>query len=131
MYIIASPVVKLGYSDLITISLQIVLAIFVYVSLICPKCKHHDFHRHGYYTRKVKYRRHSVTLRILRVKCMNCKSTHALLLYVYCSLLSLYEKQSSNISITPIIVVFFCIQKHLSLQSSYNIKKVILHRISC
>ena len=32
MYIIASPVVKLGYSDLITISLQIVLAIFVYVS---------------------------------------------------------------------------------------------------
>lgn len=28
-------------------------------SLICPKCKHHDFQKHGYYTRKVKYRRHS------------------------------------------------------------------------
>ena len=50
-------------------------------SLTCPKCKHHDFHKHGYYTRKVKYRRHSVTLRILRVKCMCCKSTHAVLLY--------------------------------------------------
>lgn len=50
-------------------------------SLICPKCKHHDFQKHGYYTRKVKYRRHSVTLRILRVKCMCCKSTHAVLLY--------------------------------------------------
>ena len=85
----------------------------------------------GYYTRKVKCRRHSVTLRILCVKCMNCKSTHALLLYFYCSLLSLYAKPSSNISRTPIIVVLFCIQKHLSLQSSHNIKKVILHRISC
>ena len=50
-------------------------------SLICPKCKHHDFQKHGYYTRKVKYRKHSVTLRILRVKCMSCKSTHAVLLY--------------------------------------------------
>ena len=50
-------------------------------SLTCPKCKHHDFQKHGYYTRKVKYRRHSVTLRILRVKCMSCKSTHAVLLY--------------------------------------------------
>lgn len=30
-------------------------------SLICPKCKHHDFQKHGYYTRKVKYRKHSVT----------------------------------------------------------------------
>lgn len=50
-------------------------------SLICPKCKHHDFQKHGYYTRKVKYRKHSGTLRILRVKCMSCKSTHAVLLY--------------------------------------------------
>ena len=50
-------------------------------SLICPKCKHHDFQKHGYYIRKVKYRKHSVTLRILRVKCMSCKSTHAVLLY--------------------------------------------------
>lgn len=52
-----------------------------------------------------------VTLRILCVKCMNCKSTHALLLYFYCSLLSLYAKPSSNISRTAIIVVLFCIQK--------------------
>ena len=80
-------------------------------SLICPKCKHHDFQKHGYYTRKVKYRKHSVTLRILCVKYMNCKSTHALILYFYCSLLSLYAQPSSNISRTPIIVVLFCIQK--------------------
>lgn len=68
--------------------------------LICSKCKHHDFQKYGYYTRKVKYRKHSVTLRILCVKCTNCKSTHALLLYFYCSLLSLYAKPSSNISNT-------------------------------
>ena len=34
-----------------------------------------------YLLSQVKYRRHSVTLRILRVKCMSCKSTHAVLLY--------------------------------------------------
>lgn len=50
-------------------------------SLICPECKHHDFQKHGYYSRKVKYRNHTVTLRILRVKCRSCESTHAVLLY--------------------------------------------------
>lgn len=50
-------------------------------SLICPKCKHHGFQKHGYYTRKIKYRKHSVTLRILHVKCMSCKFTHVMLLY--------------------------------------------------
>ena len=54
-------------------------------SLTCPKCKHHDFQKHGYYTRKVKYRRHSVTLFVFFVLNVSCKSTAVL--YIYLSLI--------------------------------------------
>ena len=50
-------------------------------SLKCPKCKHHHFVKHGYYSRTLKYRNKTVSLRILRVKCLSCGSTHAILLY--------------------------------------------------
>lgn len=51
-------------------------------SLTCPNdgCGHHDFVRHGYYERTIKFKDYSVRLRILRVKCKACGSTHAILL---------------------------------------------------
>lgn len=51
-------------------------------SLSCPAegCGHHDFVRHGYYERTIKFKSGSVRLRILRVKCRSCGSTHAILL---------------------------------------------------
>lgn len=50
-------------------------------TLTCPKCSKHNFVRHGYYMRTLKYRNTSIKLRILRVKCISCGSTHAILLY--------------------------------------------------
>lgn len=51
-------------------------------SLSCPSdgCGHHDFVRHGYYERTVKFKGYSIRLRILRIKCKYCGSTHAILL---------------------------------------------------
>ena len=48
--------------------------------LICPKCNHSDLIIHGYYTRRLKTKIGTIYLRILRVICKTCGSTHALLL---------------------------------------------------
>lgn len=46
----------------------------------CPKCNQlHCLIRHAYYTRYLKSRSNKVELRIQRVLCTNCNSTHALL----------------------------------------------------
>ena len=50
-------------------------------SLTCSKCHKHDFVRHGYYVRTLKFRNSSIKLRILRVRCLSCGATHAILLY--------------------------------------------------
>lgn len=50
-------------------------------SLKCPKCKHHQFVKHGYYDRTLKFQNRTIRLRILRIKCLSCNSTHAILLY--------------------------------------------------
>lgn len=51
-------------------------------SLVCPNdgCGHHNFVRHGYYERTIKFKEYSVRLKILRVRCRGCGSTHAILL---------------------------------------------------
>ena len=48
--------------------------------LICPKCNHSDLIIHGYYTRRLKTKIGIIYLRIIRVICKACGSTHALLL---------------------------------------------------
>lgn len=48
--------------------------------LICPKCNHSDLIIHGYYTRRLKTKIGTIYLRIIRVICKTCGSTHALLL---------------------------------------------------
>lgn len=48
--------------------------------LICPKCSHSDLIIHGYYTRRLKTKIGTIYLRIIRVICKACGSTHALLL---------------------------------------------------
>ena len=48
--------------------------------LICPKCNHSDLIIHGYYTRRLKTKIGTIYLRIIRVICKACGSTHALLL---------------------------------------------------
>ena len=48
--------------------------------LICPKCNHSDLIIHGYYERRLKTRIETIYLRIVRVVCKTCGSTHALLL---------------------------------------------------
>ena len=48
--------------------------------LICPKCGHSNLTIHGYYSRRLKTRTGTIYLRILRVICKACGSTHALLL---------------------------------------------------
>ena len=48
--------------------------------LICPKCNHSDLIIHGYYTRRIKTKIGTIYLRIIRVICKSCGSTHALLL---------------------------------------------------
>ena len=48
--------------------------------LICPKCSHSDLIIHGYYTRRLKTKIGTIYLRIIRVICKDCGSTHALLL---------------------------------------------------
>lgn len=50
-------------------------------SLTYSKCLKHTFVRHGYYVRTLKFRNSSVKLRILRVRCFFCETTHAILLY--------------------------------------------------
>lgn len=48
--------------------------------LICPKCNHSDLIIHGYYSRRLKTKIGIIYLRIIRVMCKVCGSTHALLL---------------------------------------------------
>ena len=48
--------------------------------LICPKCNHSDLIIHGYYTRRLKTKIGTIYLKIIRVMCKACGSTHALLL---------------------------------------------------
>ena len=48
--------------------------------LICPKCNHSDLIIHGYYSRRLKTKIGTIYLRIIRVICKTCGSTHALLL---------------------------------------------------
>lgn len=48
--------------------------------LICPKCNHSDLIIHGYYSRRLKTKIGTIYLRIIRVMCKACGSTHALLL---------------------------------------------------
>ena len=48
--------------------------------LICPKCDHSNLIIHGYYTRRLKTKIGIIYLRIIRVICKTCGSTHALLL---------------------------------------------------
>lgn len=48
--------------------------------LICPKCGHSGLKIHGYYSRKLKTKLGTIYLRVIRVICKECGSTHALLL---------------------------------------------------
>lgn len=48
-------------------------------ALVCPMCGHCHMTKHAYYSRKVKTTDGIKELVILRVKCENCNSTHALL----------------------------------------------------
>ena len=47
--------------------------------LTCPHCNHTGTVVHAYYSRKVKYKDDVIRLKILRVKCLFCDKTHALL----------------------------------------------------
>ena len=49
-------------------------------NLKCPYCNKHDLIKHCYYSRHYKQEGIDITIIILRVKCKNCKHTHALLL---------------------------------------------------
>ena len=49
-------------------------------ALKCPICFHSDFVIHGYYSRSLKTPAGIITLKILRVRCRACGSTHAVLL---------------------------------------------------
>lgn len=51
-----------------------------YERIECPKCHHCGTTVHGYYYRNLKTPFGIIRLRIMRVKCRNCGSTHALLL---------------------------------------------------
>lgn len=48
------------------------------VRLVCPKCEER-VNIHGYYNRSLRFGDDKVNLKILRVKCVRCKSTHAVL----------------------------------------------------
>ena len=48
--------------------------------LVCPKCGHSNLIIHGCYSRRLKTKIGTIYLRIIRVKCKSCGSTHALLL---------------------------------------------------
>lgn len=48
--------------------------------LQCSLCKTHNFVIHSYYYRKLKTRKGTIYLRIMRIICKDCKTTHALLL---------------------------------------------------
>ncbi|MGN0734446.1 MAG: DUF6431 domain-containing protein [Anaerovoracaceae bacterium] len=48
-------------------------------SLTCPCCGHHNFVRHGYYERTLKFKENTIRLTVLRVRCKSCGSTHAIL----------------------------------------------------
>jgi hypothetical protein len=47
--------------------------------LECPVCKHKSLHIHGYYKRKMKTADKMEEIRLCRVICVNCGSTHALI----------------------------------------------------
>lgn len=46
----------------------------------CPKCHQCHMVKHAYYSRKVKTKNGIISLIVLRVKCKECNSTHAILL---------------------------------------------------
>lgn len=48
--------------------------------LQCPKCNHFGMKIHGYYDRPVKTINGLIRLVVLRVKCLSCNKTHAVLL---------------------------------------------------
>lgn len=43
-------------------------------------CQRHDMVIHGYYTRNLRIHDHTISLKILRVRCNSCHHTHAILL---------------------------------------------------
>ncbi len=45
----------------------------------CPKCHQHHMVKHAYYSRRVKTKKSAISLIVLRVKCKECNSTHAIL----------------------------------------------------
>lgn len=49
-------------------------------SLACPKCLLHDLIVHAYYDRHIDLFNRKHTIRILRLICPSCKSTHAVLI---------------------------------------------------
>lgn len=49
-------------------------------TLICPCCRHCSFVVHGYYFRHIINKTGKERLRILRLRCSCCRSTHAVLL---------------------------------------------------
>lgn len=46
----------------------------------CPKCHQYHMVKHAYYSRGVKTKKGKISLIVLRVKCKECNSTHAVLL---------------------------------------------------
>lgn len=48
--------------------------------LVCPKCHSIGFTVHGYYNRHIDIFNRKITIRVVRLKCSSCKSTHVVLI---------------------------------------------------
>lgn len=94
--------------------------------VICPKCKKSGFHYHGHYYRKIFSNWRYKTIKITRVKCTSCNSTHAILcepMIPYTSILeSDITEVLANISTTPLdnTHVSYLSNKIKSIEHTYN-----------
>lgn len=66
-------------------------------TLQCPNCNHFNFKIHGYYDRPVKTSNDLIRLVVMRVKCLSCGRTHAILLSLLVPYQSIQLKEQIRI----------------------------------